>query len=317
MKSNSYQAPNAKLWNGRISNEQLYLHEKVVCTPLDQLPSGSSNQKDIAILGYACDEGVKRNKGRIGAAQGPDVIRAMMASISNHLPDKLHVVDTGTMLCEDGNLETTQSSTSQAITQLLQKSYLPIVIGGGHDLAYAHYQGIKAAYPDQRIGIINLDAHFDLRAVEESANSGTPFYQIATAQNHIDYLCLGIQKAANNRILFETASQYHVQYLENTAYTMSNWDQVNEVINQFIDSVDVIYVTIDMDGFSSAYAPGVSAPSPLGFAPDIAFKSLHTVYASKKLVSMDIVEYNPVYDQDNCTARLAARLIYDAMLHSV
>jgi formiminoglutamase len=62
-----------------------------------------------------------------------------------------------------------------------------------------------------------------------------------------------------------------------------------------------------MDGFSSAFAPGVSAPSPMGISPDIAFRIFELIASSKKLISMDVVELNPTFDQDNATARLAAR----------
>jgi len=64
-----------------------------------------------------------------------------------------------------------------------------------------------------------------------------------------------------------------------------------------------------MDGFSSAYSPGVSAPSPMGFTPEIAFKVFELITKSKKMISLDVTEMNPTYDQDNATARLAARCV--------
>ena len=76
---------------------------------------------------------------------------------------------------------------------------------------------------------------------------------------------------------------------------------------------DLIYLSIDLDGFASAYAPGVSAPSPMGFQPDVALKVINYLVQSQKLVSTDLVELNPKYDLDNATARLAARLIYEVL----
>lgn len=77
----------------------------------------------------------------------------------------------------------------------------------------------------------------------------------------------------------------------------------------FIGQVDYLYVTIDMDGFSSAYAPGVSAPSPLGFTPYFVFKVLSFLLESKKIISIDIAELNPSLDRDMVTANLAAKII--------
>jgi len=87
-------------------------------------------------------------------------------------------------------------------------------------------------------------------------------------------------------------------------------------LNTFLKKVDSIYVTIDLDGFSSAYAPGVSAPSPMGFTPDIALECLHAIIKSGKLISLDIAEMNPKYDIDNQTAKLAAALLHTT-LHAV
>ncbi|MFI8606321.1 arginase family protein [Cellulophaga baltica] len=64
-----------------------------------------------------------------------------------------------------------------------------------------------------------------------------------------------------------------------------------------------------MDGFSSAYSPGVSAPSPLGFTPHFVFKMLDFLMDTNKVISCDIVEVNPSLDRDNITSNLAARLV--------
>lgn len=308
---NNYQKTNIDIWKGRSSENQLYLHEKIDGIDLKNNPLKKSKEKSFALLGYACDEGVKRNQGRIGAADGPDAIRKMLASHANHFTDETEILDLGNITCKEGDLENTQQETADYISLILKNNIFPIVIGGGHDLAYAHYNGIKNQYPDKTIGIINLDAHFDLRKVTTQGNSGTPFFQIANENSSFNYLCLGIQKATNNRELFKTAESLNVNYLLNTEFTMTQQEKVAETINNFIDGVDFIYLTIDMDGFSSAYAPGVSAPSPLGFSVDIAIKTIQWICESSKLISIDLVELNPKYDIDHCTARLAARLIYD------
>ncbi len=64
-----------------------------------------------------------------------------------------------------------------------------------------------------------------------------------------------------------------------------------------------------MDGFSSAYSPGVSAPSPLGFTPYFVFKILSFLFDTRKVISFDIAELNPSLDRDKLTASLAAKII--------
>ncbi len=308
-----YKKTDKSLWSGRISSDQLYLHEKIRCINLENHVFSNNNNKSFGLLGYACDEGVDRNQGRIGAAAGPDAIRKMLSSLSNHFKNETHIIDAGSITCDDNDLEKTQQITSQSIQKLLQHKIFPIVLGGGHDLAYAHYMGIKKQFPSKTIGVINLDAHFDLRKVIDKGTSGTPFYQISQEDDTFSYLCLGIQKASNNKELYKTADDFGVQYLENDKFTIQNKDNVQQIVLDFIAGVDLVYLTIDIDGFSSLYAPGVSASSPMGFSIDIALYTIQQICNANKLVSVDLVELNPTYDIDNTTARLAARLVYQIL----
>lgn len=303
-----------KPWTGRNSGQELYLHEKVECIDFDKV-STNSFQKTIAILSYACDEGVKRNQGRTGAIKGPTAIRRQLGKMPNHLDTNTQLLDVGSIQCLDGDMEAAQTALLEKVSLLLEKNAFPIVLGGGHDIAYGHYRGIKKYLgKDKIIGIINFDAHFDLRSNEQGINSGTPFYQIAQDCKEegliFKYLCLGIRKDANDRVLFQTARNLGVSYIENEHFNLHHWIKIESQLQQFINEVDHIYITIDLDGFSSAYAPGVSAPSPMGFSPDVVLECLKLILDSKKIISMDVAEMNPTYDIDNQTAKLAASLVH-------
>ncbi len=308
---NLYVKPNPELWTGRKSEAKLYWHEKIQFLNLEENHTSELEGQNIAILGYACDEGVRRNQGRVGAKNAPDALRKSLAKQANHLPENFHLFDVGNVICENQNLEHTHQVIENQIFKLLKSNLFPIVLGGGHDLAYPHYRAIKSYLSEnQCIGIINLDAHFDLRIKTDQANSGTPFYQIATeaAENKFHYLCLGIQKQANTTELFQTAEKFGVNYLMNDEYTITNWKSVVYEIVSFINSVDYVYLTIDLDGFSSAM--GVSAVSPFGFSWEVVYETIKLINQSKKLISTDIVEYNPLYDMSDFTAKLGAGLIH-------
>ncbi|MCM4152771.1 formimidoylglutamase [Arenibacter sp. N53] len=314
----TYSKTDPLLWTGRKTGHQLYLHEKVVFVDLNSDKFPTYNTPPWAILGYACDEGVKRNEGRIGAALGPDSIRKQLAKLPNHLSEGTLLIDIGTVDCKDGDLKKTQTVLARTVTQLLMQNTFPILIGGGHDIAFGHYNGIKKYLATEgegkTIGIINFDAHFDLRQNETNGNSGTPFYQIAQEckldNSEFKYMCLGIREDANSKILFETAKKLGVSYLEKKQFNLLYFDKIKKEIEDFMADVDHIYTTIDMDGFSSAFAPGVSAASPMGFSPELVLECLKIIIDSKKLISLDIAEMNPNYDIDQQTAKLAASLIH-------
>jgi formiminoglutamase len=304
-----YAAGRIEAYSGRKSelNNQ-YWHQEIEVAHIEDI--NSKKNINIGLVGYVCDEGVRRNKGRIGARKGPKSIRNKLGKLPIHHAYK-KIIDFGDVICLDTYLEDCQKALSKTISKLIKHNVLPIAIGGGHDIAYANFNGIKDAIKNiskNKIGIINFDAHFDLRAVETAANSGTPFNQILSENDTVSYFAIGIQQQSNTKELFEIAEKHKVSYISNfECETFS--ENLKIQLNAFIKNVDYLYITIDLDGFSSAYAPGVSAPSSLGFTPHFAYKVLAFLFESKKVISCDIAELNPDFDTDEHTASLAAKLI--------
>ncbi|MGA2654367.1 MAG: arginase family protein, partial [Gammaproteobacteria bacterium] len=130
----------------------------------------------VVLLGFACDEGVRRNHGRVGAALAPDIIRSQMANFAVH--HNFHLYDAGNIACEGEDLEGAQQTLGHQVQDILKDQHFPIILGGGHEVAYGSFLGLFNAYKAHkpRIGVINFDAHFDLRE-GPSASSGTPFWQ--------------------------------------------------------------------------------------------------------------------------------------------
>lgn len=313
-----YRTPELSIWKGRHSTDRAYLHENI--RPLDlnstKIPAVTSLQP--ALLGYATDTGVKRNSGRPGASGGPTALREVFGRMPVPEGGTRTLWDAGDFVCPDGRLENTQEGFSLGITRLIQNGYFPLGIGGGHDIAYAHYKGLADGLQQGvRLGILNLDAHLDLRKPHPVAHSGSPFLQIsercAAFGTDFKYCCLGVRRDANPQELFDRASALNVTLIERSMLHPNTLPDVIGVILEFLDSVDALYLTIDLDGFSSAYAPGVSAASPMGFTPESILPILKVVLESKKLRSMDIAELNPAYDRDSQTALLAAGLFHSIL----
>ncbi len=313
-----YKAAVKTNWEGRQSNpdiENQYWHQEIVLADLDK--ESEIEDVDFAILGYVCDEGVRRNRGRIGADKGPEAIRERLAKLPIHFDGK-RVADVGDIVCVDDDLEACQVLFSNYISNLLERKIFPISIGGGHDMSYGNYMGIWKhlnSKSSQKIGIINFDAHFDLRPVEKRSNSGTPFNQIISElkkkNETVDYFAIGIQQQSNTKELFNIAKDEHIHYAINydCESSKAEMEALKSRLLPFIENNDYLYVTIDLDGFSSAYAPGVSAPSPLGFTPYFVFKMLSFLFETNKIISFDIAELNPSLDRDKLTASLAAKII--------
>lgn len=308
-------------WKGRVDAQDgtagWRWHQAVQLLDLSQqVPDVNQQQTAFAFLGFCCDEGVKRNQGRTGAAAGPAALRQAMASLAHHLPAEVLLYDAGDVLCTNQKLEEAQEQLAKKVAMLLQKGYKPLVLGGGHEVAYGHFLGLQYANLHQQVGILNFDAHFDLRQYDKQPSSGTPFLQIADSQrnsnNQFKYKVLGVQAHANTRALFQVADSLGVKYTQATEVQLANLTALKENLDEFLAEVAGVYLTIDLDVFAAGVAPGVSAVNALGLQPEIVIALVQHVARSGKLLSMDLAELNPTYDIDSRTAKLGAVLAYYA-----
>ncbi|MBX2858455.1 MAG: formimidoylglutamase [Cellvibrionaceae bacterium] len=298
-------------WRGRIDDEaaagSYRWHQKV---------GYGYRQPGIGMLGLACDLGVIANQGRPGAAAGPNSIRAALANAAWHL--NTSVQDFGNITAAD-TLADTQQRYAAMLGQALQQHVFTLGLGGGHEIAWGSYLGLaeNLGPAGRKIGIVNFDAHFDLRKPAPETSSGTPFYQIAEHANQHNgfyYACLGLAETSNTQALFERAQQLKVNYLSDVA---CDFAAVKTLLIPFLETIDELYVSICLDVFPASVAPGVSAPAALGITPRLVIETLHWLGQSQAGLNycwrlLDIAEMNPRYDIDNQTARLAARLVCEA-----
>jgi formiminoglutamase len=301
-------------WTGRDDGpgaENLRWHHAVHLDPERAAPG------DVAFVGFRSDEGVRRNKGRPGAANGPDALRRALASMA--LPKPLRAFDAGDIeVAGDGEdaLETGQQRLGRLVAALVDRGHPVMVLGGGHEVAYGSYCGLertRALREGGRLGVLNLDAHFDLRD-DVRPSSGTPFLQIARSEERhgreFGYWVLGVSQPSNTQRLFHTADRLGVRYLPDTECGLPALARTEAFVDEFLASCDIVHLSIDLDVLPAAVAPGVSAPAAYGVPMEVVERVCHRVAASGKLAVCDIAELNPEFDVDQRTARAGARLVH-------
>lgn len=291
-----------KLWNGKIDSfeeDDLKLWQVVKDISEVQEKGG------VCFVGYDTEDGILRDEGVAGAAEGADAIRkglSELPSIKN-----LRIYDYGNL--EKKTLEEAQEEYSEKIADIYSKGLFPIGLGGGHDIVYGAYKGIRKAFPDKKIGIISFDAHLDIKSYDERMTSETSFKKILDEDKNVEYAITGFQRLENSRSLIRNADEKGVLVLEEEyleEFTISS-------LKSFVKKMDIVYVTICMDVFDGAAAPGVSFPTVLGMDSKKGRRILRALMETKKVVCLDFAEINPRYDVANRTSRLAGYMIYETM----
>jgi formiminoglutamase len=269
------------------------------------------------LLGFPQDEGVRRNHGRPGAAQAPDAIRSYLYRLTPwDFRTKVHLLehrplDLGNVRI-DGPLEEAQEALGLVIGAILKTGGIPLVLGGGHETAYGHYLGYLAA--GKPVGIINLDAHLDVRPREKGqGHSGSPFRQ---ALEHPDaplpgegYVCLGAQP--------HSVSQANWLYTQEKGCAVAWAYQLRRCLRkrfrqeyQRLAAKSPVYVSLDADVVRAADMPGVSAPNSAGLAGNQLLACARLAGSCPRVASFDLVEINPGLDPDGRSARWAALAVW-------
>ncbi|MGF1716492.1 arginase family protein [Photobacterium chitinilyticum] len=292
-------------------------------------PYANQRKRGAVLLGLTSDLNVKNSDGLTGSKEGPYSIRKMMTSMS--LASNLPLYDAGIVEDVNGESFTTMLSTQyQKLRAILQHGHLPIMVGGGHEVAIGSYKALSdtvnqaandwteeglAQIPNtsaNRIGIINFDASFELKR-SLSVTPGSAFHTIASfCQEHnrdFQYLGLGICDHINSQATFAYACELKAKWLLDSQMKMKNRKHIQSTIEEFLMSVDHVHLSLDLAVFPSAVAEGVNMSRTFGVSVSVVEMVLKQILSSGKVRIMDIAELNTEYDYQNQTARLAARLI--------
>ncbi len=146
------------------------------------------------------------------------------------------------------------------------------------------------------------------------ANSGTPYGQLIDEKiiRPADLIEFGIQRQANSKIYLADAQEMgiRVHMIEDIRQKA-----LTDVLDRSLEesSSGHLFLGFDMDSICSADAPGVSAPSPVGFSAREAVSIVRRIVSNHQVDLLEITEMNPLYDQDSKTARLASILAYTYM----
>jgi formiminoglutamase len=315
-----YIQPSSNHWIGRIDSKtdplSFRFHQQVKLMDLTADTKEAGAGQSFGLIGFKCDEGVIRNRGRRGAAKAPEEVRLAIAKLPWHLPPNANVFDTGDIECVGENMEEAQAELGKAVSSLFKKGVTPVIIGGGHETFYGHYLGVREYLgPEASVGIINIDAHFDMRPYDQQTSSGTMFKQILDQDQNCGYLAAGIQKLGNTAALFETARKYNVSYILEEQLSSAETAGALKQIDDFAVQYDTLILTLCTDAINSSFAPGVSAPSPFGLDPKTVRKLVRYIVSKDKTISFDVCEVNPSFDEGKKTIALAAHFIKEALMN--
>jgi len=265
----------------------------------------------VALLGCPQDEGVRRNKGRPGAAQAPaEIRRALYRYPVSAAHQGLRLVDLGD-LPPGPTLEATHAALRAAVRHCLGRVAKVVVLGGGNDISYPDCSALALEVPE--LLAFNIDRHLDLRA-DPVPNSGTPYRQLLEEGflKPGGFHEVGINSFAN--------SQAYLQYAQERGVGVHLLAELRErgagaTVRALAEAsgAKALFFGFDLDVVHAAEAPGVSDPSPMGLTAKEVCEIADVAALDPRTRILEISEVNPAFDRDGITAKLAANIIMRAL----
>ena len=203
--------------------------------------------------------------------------------------DFARIADAGNVNCDGGFEEI-----SERVSKLFEEvNGIPVMLGGEHSVSYMVARNLEDFV------YVVFDAHLDMRDDFDSS----PFNHACTTRRVMEIadeaIIAGVRSCSKEERDFAEDSGVEVHYA---------WDMLEYGIDDILDSLETkerIYLSLDMDFFDPAFAPGVSTPEPFGIHPYEFIKVLDEI--SDRVIAFDIVEVIP--DLNKVTQTLAAKIV--------
>jgi agmatinase len=278
--------------------------------------AAESPRPHAAVLGIPWDEGTTQHP---GARYGPRAIRDASTQFTYykrgrgyHDPERdrpmlaaLELRDAGDVDIVPGMLDENAARIAARVSELVQRDVFPVCLGGDHSVTPA----ILAGFRGTPVHLIQIDAHMDFvdRLAGSARTHASPMRRARELPDVRSLTQVGIRsivsspedyqaaRAAGNRII--TGEQV-------LARPDADW---------WAHLQGDAYLTLDIDAFDPAAAPGTGFAEPGGLGFRDVTRLLRGLAARVTLRGMDLVEVNPYLDASRRTAVLAARVILEAL----
>ncbi|MTH51907.1 formimidoylglutamase [Bacillus mangrovi] len=275
-------------------------------------PYKSGMRGDLALIGMPLSRlSISMSK----ASDAPAAIRRCMGSFTTYSAEKdldyagRTIVDYGDIRFSPAAGEVNLERIYTTVGEVLSTDTCPrtVLLGGDHGVTYPSVKAFAGRFG--KIGVIQLDAHHDVRNIEDGGRTnGTPFRSLIEegiiVGEHL--VQAGIRDFANGKEYRDYARKRGI-----SVFTMSDIERegIRSIIERetvrLAKSVDMIYFSLDMDCADQAYAPGCPAAGPGGLTSRELLAAVGACASNEKVKAMDIVEIDPSKDVQDMTSKLA------------
>lgn len=201
-----------------------------------------------------------------------------------------------------------------AIQEALSKG-ASVLLGGDNSVTLLGVNALSVArgFDISRIGVVTLDAHFDVRRTDDGPTNGNPIRSlIECGLVGSNVVQIGIQSFANSPEYARYVTQQGIRQVSAEVCHSGAFDVTFESeLERLAMKVDAIYFDLDLDVMDRAFAPGCPGSRPGGLMPFQVRQAARIAGSHPKVAVMDLVELDPTTDVNLCTTMTAAACLME------
>jgi len=278
------------------------------------------SRNNIVFIGVPFDLGTT---GYPGARFGPDRMRELSCDSFEYHPNifdgsnsgwfslehqgyvlnNKKILDLGNVLLNIGeNFNHFYARIEKTVKKIISKKAFPVIVGGDHSISYGAIKAFGSKL--KKIGIIHIDAHTDLADLIPGTpnNHGNVFSRILEERLTKHLYQFGVRGMIGKQLEDKRYSLFSLPFLKESENNL-------ELSVKKLDPNIKYYLSLDIDVLDPAFAPGTGTSVPAGMSVDMLLKLLSLIAKRVPIIGFDLVEVNPMLDQNNRTIELANMII--------
>lgn len=251
--------------------------------------------------------------------QAPTVVRAAMKRMSVYDLETetdlsvLRVFDAGNVGVEKIQPTEAFAPIVERLSPLTRAHKLTLLLGGNNAVTRPAVHALDATL--QRVGVLTLDAHFDLRDTDCGLTNGNPIQALledGLPGAHIAQI--GLLPFANTKKAHDKAKAAGIYVATAAACRAQGLAAIAaNALERLAARTDAIHVDFDIDVIDRGHMPGAPGARPGGVSPQDFFDATRLICAHPKVRSVDLTEFDPALDVAAISALTAARWVCEAL----
>jgi formiminoglutamase len=252
-----------------------------------------------------------------GCDQAPARLRAVLNRMGRYNVESSH--ELSARIRDFGDVDVTGLSIEQAtgpirdaVADSVGRHALTLLIGGNNAVTRPGVHGL--GLPLERVGLITLDAHFDMRDTSEGLSNGNPVRAlIEDGLPGANIAQIGLAPFANSKAMHDDAIA-----AGNLVITIGEVGQmgIETAVERALSRMahcDAVVVDCDIDVIDRAQVPGAPGARAGGMQASDFFAAARLLAAEPRVRVIDLTEWDPPLDRSDLSALTAARWLAEVL----